>query len=535
MHFRANPTSFRLTATAASLLLAACGGGGGGASSGTTSPVAPVVPPPYTISPGTLTAKYVTGNPITFYASATQTATVAGVVYVKPQVDNNVIQSFQVTPHSDASVAIAITTSATAAPGHYTGNITVNVCKDSNCAAQLDGAPFKVPYVIDVVSPNGGVTTANLAALAPLAGAGDWSGYQGNAAHTGLVPVTLNPATFSLRWQYEAAAVNGRQRTISDITSGNGRLYFSTGPYYDTSTQGHQLFVLNERDGSLAWMHDFGDLKYPTTNPPTYASGKVYLSAGSQESTTMFGFDAGSGAQLFSTPIDSQWEHYRAPVAFGGSIYAGGGHYGGMYAFDAGSGAQQWFIGADQIAGWTPAVDAGHAYIYVSGRPQIIDRLSGTLSNPSSAPIMGSPAESTALLGAPNHVIVARVGGLSDYDSAAQAVRWTVAGYFRDGAAYERGMIYALRLDPAVLEARNEADGSLAWSWAAPAGTQDLGSNVVLTNNLAFVSANGATYAIDRSTHAAVWTYPFAGQLSLSPNGILYINSGTSIVAVNVK
>ncbi|HJV00599.1 MAG TPA: PQQ-binding-like beta-propeller repeat protein [Burkholderiaceae bacterium] len=468
-------------------------------------------------------------------ATATQTTTFVGVVYVKPQADSDIIASAQVTPNSDGSVAIAIATSASAAPGHYAGNITVNVCKDTNCAAQLEGAPFKVPYVIDVVSPNGGVVASNLTPLATLAGAGDWSGYQANAAHTGLVPVTLNPSAFSLRWKYEAPAVSGRQMRISDIASGNGRLYFSTGPYFDANAQGHLLFALNERDGSQAWRHDFGDLKYATTNPPAYANGKVYLSAGSQESTALFAYDANSGAPLFSTPTNSLWAHYRAPVAFGGSIYMGGGYYGGMYAFDATSGAQQWFIDADIIFDWTPAVDAGHAYIYVGGRPRVIDRLSGTLSNPSSAPDVGSLLPSTPLLGAPDNVIVSRTSGLTNYDTAAQAIRWSVEANFHDGAAYDRGVIYAMHLNPVILQARNEADGGLAWSWTAPALAQDPGSNVVLTNNLVLASANGATYAIDRATHTAVWTYPFSGQLSLSSSGILYINSGTSIVAVNVK
>ncbi|MBA5638579.1 PQQ-binding-like beta-propeller repeat protein [Duganella sp. LX20W] len=494
----------------------------------------PTVQPPYTINPGTLTAKYVAGYPATINATASQTTTFVGVVYVKPQADSDIITSAQVTPNSDGSIALAVATSASAAPGHYAGNITVNVCKDTNCAAQLEGAPFKVPYAIDVVSPNGGVTTSNLAPLATLGGAGDWSGYQANAAHTGMVPVTLNPSAFSLRWKYEAPAVSGRQMVISDIASGNGHLYFSTGSYYDASAQGHLLFVLNERDGSQAWTHDFGDLKYATTNPPAYANGKVYLSAGSQESTTMFAFDANSGAPVFSTPINSQWSHYRAPVAFGDSIYMGGGYYGGMYAFDAASGAQQWFVDADIIFDWAPAVDAGHAYLYVGGRPRIFDRLSGALTNPSSAPDVGGLASSTPLLGAPNNLIVSRTSGLTDYDTAALAVRWTVAANFHDGAAYDRGVIYALRLNPVILEARNEGDGSLAWSWTAPAAAQDPGSNVVLTNNLVFVSANGATYAVDRSTHAAVWTYPFSGQLSLSSNGILYINGGTSIAAINL-
>ena len=53
--------------------------------------------------------------------------------------------------------------------------------------------------------------------------------------------------------------------------------------------------------------------------------------------------------------------------------------------------------------------------------------------------------------------------------------------------------------------------------------------------NGVMISTDGATYAIDRTTHAQVWSVPFGGKLALSANGILYINSLSSILAVNLK
>ena len=49
------------------------------------------------------------------------------------------------------------------------------------------------------------------------------------------------------------------------------------------------------------------------------------------------------------------------------------------------------------------------------------------------------------------------------------------------------------------------------------------------------VSTNLATYGIDRTTHQLVFSYPFAGRLALSKNGILYIQGTGPIVAINVK
>lgn len=532
----------RLLATAlASLSLAACGGGGGGdpvASSPPvtpTPPTTPAAPPPYTLSPSPLTAKYVAGYPVTISATATQSTTFVGIVYVKLSADSGAIDSAKATPNPDGSLAVAVATSATVAPGHYAGNVTVDVCKDANCTAELDGAPFKVPYAIDVVSPDGGVATTTLSPIAPLAGAGDWSGYQGNAAHTGMVPVTLNPSAFTVRWKYEVPAVSGRQMTISDVATGNGQLYFSTGPYWDSSQNGHELFALKESDGSQAWLHDFGNLVYATTNPPAFANGKVYLSAGSQQSTAMFAFDAANGAQLFSTPTESQWEHYLAPVVFGGSVYSDGGEYGGMYAFDAGTGKQQWFATQPQIDGWTPAVDATRTYVYLQNQLRVNDRQSGAPVVQIAGSDSGWPTGFTPLLGAQNSVVVAAASALMDFDTGSNAVRWSVGGNFDAGPAYADKLVYALKDKPLTLEARNETDGTLAWSWMPPATAQRWSGNVLLTNNLVFVSTDGATYAIDRTTHAQVWSVPFGGKLALSANGILYINSLSSILAVNLK
>lgn len=540
MHLTTSLRLRYLAVAAGSLFLVACGGGSSApAVQIPTTPTAPPPPPPaappYIISPTTLAAKYVVGYPVTIDLTATQSTPFVGVVYIKMVADQNVIDTVQIKTNADGSVGASVKLSATIAAGHYAGNVTINVCKDVNCTAQLEGAPFKLPYVVDVVSPAGGVTTANLSSLAPLAGAADWAGYQANAGHTGLVPVTLSPSAFNLRWTYEAPAVNGRQATITDVATGNGQLYFATGPYWDASTNGHTLFALKEQDGAQVWNHDFGNLRYPATNPPAYANGKVYLSAGSQESTAMYGFDAASGTQLFSTATSSQWEHYLAPAVYGGSLYSNGGTYGGMYAFDATSGAQQWFARLAQIDGWTPAVDGNNTYIYLNNQLIVSNRLTGAIVGQITGTNSGWPNGLTPLLGAANSVIVADSNALTAFDTSALRVSWKVDGSFRPAPAYSDKQIYVLRDKPLALEVRNETDGSLAWSWTPPATVKQLQGNIVLTNNLVFVSSGDTTYAIDRSSHASVWTHPAGGKLSLSSNGVLYINSQSSIVAINLK
>ena len=71
-----------------------------------------------------------------------------------------------------------------------------------------------------------------------------------------------------------------------------------------------------------------------------------------------------------------------------------------------------------------------------------------------------------------------------------------------------------------------ERDGRVLWSWALPAGDTGFHHNVVLTDNLVFVSTDRAVYALDLKTHAPVWQYAQGGSLAISGGGILYITTG---------
>ena len=101
--------------------------------------------------------------------------------------------------------------------------------------------------------------------------------------------------------------------------------------------------------------------------------------------------------------------------------------------------------------------------------------------------------------------------------------------------AYNAGVIYVANNNPLRLEARSESDGSLLWSWSPQAGDTGFVSEVLLTKNVVFVSTDVAVYGIDAGSHMAVWSYPLSGRLSLSQNGILYIERALPLTAINLK
>lgn len=508
------------------------------------TPPAPTVPAPYTVKPATISGSYVAGYPASVSITATQTVPFVGIVYIKFGNDAAVLPNAPtIFAASDGSLAMTIMPSATVVAGHYTGKVTVNVCSDPNCATQLAGSPFQVPYDFNVDPAEGGVTALNLTGMNALAGAPDWETYQGNASHTGFVPVTLSPSAFSARWSWVVPAVLGKQPNVSSITTNGGLLFLATG-VGNLTLAPHAIYAMNEADGKQVWSHDFGTAYDASVNPPAVSNGKVYVTAGSQQSTAMYSFDAATGAQLFRSTMSSQWETYLAPTIFDTTVYTDGGSYGGMYAFNKTSGAQVFFASnLGQYDDWTPAVDANYAYAYVGGVLMIVDRRTGVktaqISDPTyqwngytntGAPVLGVAGSVTMVNGgspASNAII--------NFNTIAQTVRWNMAGAYSGNPGYQGGTLYAVNNNPFRLEARNEADGALQWSWTPPSADLRFISDVIVTNNLVFVSTSTTTYAIDRTSHAVAWSYPVAGRLALSANGILYIAASPRVYAINLK
>ena len=529
----------------ASALLTACGGGGsGGSPTPPPPPPAPApAPAPYTLTPSTATSLFVSGYPKTITMSARQTTAFVGIAYIQVSADAAVIQSpISAVPNSDGTVTITMQPLASLQPGHYTGNFTVNVCADVNCATPLAGAPFKVPYDFTAISPSGGAAAVNLSKLSALPGAPDWATFQGNAAHTGFVPVTLQASAFNRRWTWSPGSSAGVMWQPSAMTTGMGMFYISSGAEWINQQSPHEVLAYKEDDGSLVWHHSFADLEYPSTNPPAFSGGRVFIAAGSQDSTYMFAFDAATGTMDFQSRMASQWEQYFAPTIVNGLVYTDGGEYGGMYAFDTTSGTQKFFAGTAQFDGWTPAVDATRAYSYTSGNLGIYDNQTGALLANIADPNYswnGYTSDVAPVLGAANTVYAGNLSNrnnnaIANFDTLNHVVRWSVLGAFAGNPAYAGGTLFAANNAPIELVAYNETDGSQQWAWAPPAADGDFVSDVLVTNNLVFVSTGTHTYAIDRSTHQPVWSDASSGSLALSANGILYIRSATGIVAINL-
>jgi len=514
-------------------------------SSGSTSFTLSLTVFTVTVESGSITRIAATGTSLYAAVVVRPVNLDVGTLYANAQDATGIIlPSVEVSANGDGTFTLVLATNPNVTPNLFAGNATLNLCQDANCVTTLTSVA--VPVSINVLGSTSDWPGNNLTALNAWTGVADWSTFQGNAAHTGYVRASVDPNQFTTRWKIPGSPLsNGWSQLKSNLATANGLFYVVSSGSMDSDV----LYARSESDGSEAWHYSFTGMSYPSANPAAVANGVVYLAAGHQGETYMYALNATTGEIVYRATMASQWEGYLAPtVGPNGMLYANAGTYGGLYGFNP-TGNQLFFANQDQQSNWTPAVDAVGVYAY-TGILRVHDPLTGAVLHEIADPtfsnyvyeIGGAP-----VLGAPGSVFAANYtnsilnGGaigntLINFRTETNSIGWQQAGVYPTTPAYKDGVVYAVNQNPFRLEARAETDGAMLWSWAPPSPADSLFvSEVLLTDNLAFVTTTLATYAIDLATHRPVFSFPASGKLALSANGILYIHNAIELVAINLK
>lgn len=534
-------TTWRAWACVLAIGLAACGGGGGGGGgSGGSAP--PTVAAALQFTPEKLVAEFDPGVSVPLSVTARPTFATSGTVYVIVVDNSGVINpTLNLVAQPDGSYLAQLSTAALPT-GRYTGQLEVRVCPVATCVQQFAGSPVMLPYDFTVGTPT------NLTPLARIAGIGDWVTHQGNAAHDGYVPVSVNASRFTTRWRWLSA---DSDMGASPPVVANDTVYVATSGFFALSSK---LIGLREADASVRWSYNFGGVF--ALNPPAVDGGAVYAATTGHSDTAMWSFDALTGAQRFRTPFQSQWEHYYAPTVLGGVVHTNGGYYGGLNTFDAATGEARWFAGLAQFDQWTPAVDASHAYANVGGKLSVLRRADGSVAAEMDLPgySWGGWSSHVIPVLAGNARVLARSGGPFNANGQSSTltlasplsvpqIAWSVNGAFVTDPVVARGVVYVANASPLQLEARSLATGQIQWTWPLPSA-QDTGffGNLVVTDSHVFVSSNRKTYAVDLAGRNTAWTYGRPGHKAISANGILYIttlkadgSSDGGLTAVNLR
>ena len=358
---------------------------------------------------------------------------------------------------------------------------------------------------------------------ADWSGASDWATFQGNASHTGHVPVTADPRVFQPRWTRSV----GPEGALNPPTVADGHVLLSTRSYFGQQ----RLTVLDVATGTPRWSYDFGDIH--GVHPPAYGDGHVYLTTSGHEDSFLWSFDAADGSVRFRSAYGNQWSSYFAPVVVDGKVYMAGGYYGGMYRFDAVTGEQDWFREVNQYDQWTPAVRDGLVYAYTgsySPKVSVADAATGAIVYEIADPNFswnGWSMNTAPVLGASNNLLAIQANRLVSFDLANRRIGWERTGTYAGSVTVAGDVLYVV--NNSQLEARRASDGSLVWTWVPPQG-QATGT-LLVTDNLAFVSTATRTYAVDLASRTHVWAHPSGGHLALGGDGTLIVAQPNGIVA----
>jgi hypothetical protein len=386
------------------------------------------------------------------------------------------------------------------------------------------------PGVAVITASSGGAFATDTVTIkrpvADWSGAVEWTTYQGNASHTGYNPVAMDVRVFQELWSTTVSTA-----ALNPVTAGDGKVFVTTNAYFGVQ----EAKALDARAGTQLWSRNFGNIH--SVHPPAYSNGAVYLQTGGHGDSFLWALDATSGSVRSQTAYLNQWSRYFAPTIVGNSVYVAGGYYGGMYAFNT-DGTQRWFASLNQYDQFTPAVSNGLVYAYTgSYQPKVTvaDAATGAVAYEIADPGFvwdGWSMNTAPTLGGASNLLATNGGRLISFDLQSRTIGYALTSSFRGQATVANGVVYVV--NGTQVEARNESDGALRWSWTPPTG-QPVGP-MIATKNLLLVSTAANTYAVDLTSRSQVWSYPAGGHLTLSAQGILFIaQSSGRLTAVSVR
>lgn len=529
-----------LVAVALALLVLTSAGCGG--ESGNDYPIQ------LSLEPGKLEHDLLEGFSRTIHIRATAYGTASGpVVVVVKSLQPGILPDIDISTGWDNSYSAAITTDPALPVGRHTGTISIDLCSDSSCATRLGRA--SLPYAFNVLA------NTNLTPLgAPLAGMEEWHTEQGNSAHNGFAPVTLDPSNFSPRWVW-AAPHRRYEDEYADTTlpvsdSSSKTVYLTSHTQPDRSF----VYALNEFNGSPRWTSSNGSYQ----NIPSrlsLANSLIYTTLSKSYDQAMFtAYQASTGAKVFQVDLPCNYNcRYGAPLITGGTAYVSTTSE--IRAFNSLSGAALWASPQGSGGGTraaSPVADANSVYIYTphtTSQSSIgltaVNRATGafrySIGRPSLPPnqAQNSFDGSSPVMDGMGNILVNLLGHGSSpvrrFDTASRSLLWELDSDYQGTPVVAGNLVYLSKNDGVNgfrLETRRLSDGGLIKSMS----TDHLIFQMIVTNNLILAATRDETQAISRDSGKTLWSFPVGGLLALSKSGLLYISdSAGTIVAVNLQ
>ena len=536
-------------AIAGAMTLGGCGGGGSRSGSGPGSgqgggPITPSANVTVAITSPAINASVTEGDPYSATVSGTWNATSLGngAVYLEVSDSANTftLPAIQAAPASNAfSYVLPIASAVTS--GERTGTITVRACKDVACNSTYVGTSGSVSYRLSI-------------SRVP-----DWETLQGNAAHNGYVPITLDPSRFADVWLWSAPPPPSSEISyLSFPVTGANRVYVGISTYVPSVDGYAESYAgISENQADANWIKSMGDGNsgLATTNP-AFSGGKLYFGAGNAD-YDLAALDSSNGSTVFTSKFIGSPRSSASPTPYGGSVYIQTNSptsnlMSAIASVNGINGNLQWqsdIVHAEQGKPYfAPAVDDQRVYYQNNTCLVVLNRQTrateACILNPGSDATNLESRFVPSLVGSRGNVLsffyspppnAKRL--LASYNIANKSLEWTTTLAYGIYPAVANGVVYATRIDEGrvSLHALNEATGQVMWSWTpppdSPASTPTTVYNVIATRNLVFFSAvnaaasTGATWAVDLNTRELAWMTTKGGPIAISASRKLYIVS----------
>lgn len=404
------------------------------------------------------------------------------------------------------SIGLALPASATV--GTRSGQFTVRACADALCMQPYADTMHSIGYSITAT------------------GVGEWETLQRTSRHDGYVPVAIDASSYQLAWTWQRPSPGG----LSPVVTDGENVYFSEPGNLPS------LYALRASDGVPQWRRVFGGAN--ALNPPTVSNGVVYAATTGHQETWLYALRGSDGMQAFQSQFFTQWANILNPTVHNGRVYLNSGYYGGVvYAFNLADGAAAWNASGGTYGMNSPAVDDQFAYVYNGTTLAMLRTSDGTLASSIGPNASGVQTDynGTPMLGAADSVMAYSSAGYSygdgprrqlvNFSVAAGSARWMSFALYSNYPAVAKGVVYATSNETASFDALDEATGRVLWSWKPREQSYVFVGNVVVTDNVAFVSTKTRVYAVDLRQRRAVWSAPTPGSIALSATRMLYVTS----------
>ena len=377
---------------------------------------------------------------------------------------------------------------------------------------QVTAADIASVGTASVTVANGG-TTSSAKTLTIGLPSTDATAFQINPQHSGAIRFNTILAASALplapSW---TAPLDG---SVSYALIAGGRVFVTV----ERASGGSELVALSAATGAVVW----GPIALSGRANATYDNGRVIVLSGLTGPGIMTGYDAATGAQLWTTALTSQNSFTAPPTAMNGMVYTGGAGVGGtLYALNDATGAVSWTARVENGDASSPTITVDGVYVSYPCQTYDLNPTTGAYiwnnSNGCEGGGGATGAYANGVYYSPNNSsgysgmsFDAETGNfLSSYSASQPPAFGAAIGYF---------------LQSNTLSAIGLSDSVIRWTFT---GNGTLVTAPIVVNNYVFIGSSfGNLYGLDAATGAQVWQVSLGG----TPNSGQWMQLGQSGLA----